>query len=175
MAVAKGRAFNLYVNTATFAPGTVPTLPAKPVQTNSAAATGANWMLIAGAQERSLTITNEGIDGTTAPSAVSMPVWSRMLTGAKSVTMDAGLRFVNDAAEELLMSRALAEPAYIFAAMAYPIEAETLPGGTNGTAGPYGKAIRGKFLITSLAPRADLSDVFTMALSLASDGPVTYA
>ena len=156
---AKGRAFLLYLDdtdAATAVPTAVGTI-----------ASSAN--LIAGCQERSFTINNEGIDGTTAPAALSTPLWATMFAGAKNVTIEAAARFVSDAAETAVFAAALAEDAYMNAAMVYPPFTDD---GPTPSSGDKGKTLVGKFLITSLTASGSLSDTFNWNISLTSTGPV---
>ena len=157
---AKGRAFLLYLmdTTATAAPPTAAGTIVSPAN------------LIAGAQERSFSIDNEAIDGTTAPAALTTPLWRTQLAGAKSVTIEASCRFVNDAAELSVRTAAMSEDAYVMAALVYPADTDDGPA---GSAGQQGDIVVGKFLVTSLSHRASLSETFDWSISLVSTGAVT--
>ncbi len=157
---AKGRAFLLYISDTTAA-AAVPTAVG-----TLAAATN----LIAGAQERSFTINNEAIDGTTAPAALTTPLWQTQFAGAKSVTIEASCRFVSDAAEAAAQAAAMSEDAYVNAALVYPAFTDD---GVKPAAGPAGSTLVGKFLITSLGASGSLSDTFNWTISLTSTGQVT--
>ena len=157
---AKGRAFLLYLSDTT-ASAAIP---------SSAGTLTATGNLIAGAQERSFTINNEAIDGTTAPAALTTALWQTQLAGAKSVQIEASCRFVSDAAEKAAIAAAMSEDAYMNAALVYPAFTDD---GTAPTAGVEGDILVGKFLITSLSASGSLSDTFNWSISLASTGAVT--
>lgn len=162
MATSKGRAFLLYIGKDTAD------------VTGSALIAGAElakWDLVAGAQERSMTLTNEAIDGTSAPAALTSPLWQTQLSGAKSVAVECAFRYVNTVEERQLLEQAWSEKSEIKALLIYPPD-DTPAVPAASASDSYGTQIFGNFLITALASSGGLSDTFNGSLSLMSTGPV---
>ena len=161
MAVAKGRAFLVYIGTA------------DAVVTGTTIITDlANWKLVGGAQERSITISNEAIDGTHAPATLTTPLWAVNLSGAKSVAIEVAARFVNEQAERELLNQVMTESAHVKVLFRWPDD-DTPSGAPAAVATePYGMQLKGEFLITSMAMTGGLSDTFNWSLSLVSNGEV---
>lgn len=163
MAVAKGRAFLLYIGTSAA------------VVTGSAAiqaaTIGSAWALVGGAQERSLDIALETIDGVTAPASLTDPIWSSAIAGARSVTVNCSARFLNEESERLVLNAALSASAEVKALLVYPADDDA--GDTASTDDVYGTQIFGRFLITSLSHSGSLSDTFNWSMTLASVGSIT--
>lgn len=166
MAAAKGRAFLLYLG------GSAASIAGTDV-IGSPASSG--WTLVAGAQERSMTLTNEAIDGTTAPAALTDPLWQTQLSGAKSVAIECAFRYTNSAEERALLDAAWSEEAVVKALLIYP--PDDTPDGAVAAAATdvYGSQMFGEFLITSLSSTGGLSDTFNGSMSLVSTGKVTLA
>ena len=162
MAAAKGRSFLLYVSTAS----ALADVTGDALITNFSA-----WVLVLGAQERSMTISNEAIDGTTAPVDPTDPLWQTQLAGAKSVTIECAYRYLNMEGEKRVLDVAWAEEAIIKALLVFPPD-DTPPTPTPQLADTYGSQIFGEFLITSLSSSGGLSDTFNGSMTLASTGPV---
>lgn len=160
MSSAKGRAFLIYVGDAD-----------APISGNAVQTDLAKWKLIAGAQERSFTLSNEAIDGTTAPVKLTDPMWQRQLAGAKSITVECAFRYVNDATERRILEAAWSEESTLRILMVYPPD-DTGAASDNDS---FASQVFGEFLITSLATSSSLSDTFNGALSMTSTGPVVLA
>ena len=163
MAAAKGRAFLLYLG------GSSASIAGDAVIANPLTA---GWTLVAGAQERSMTLSNEAIDGTTAPAALTTPLWQTQLAGAKSVAIECAWRYVNGAEERALLDAAWSERSYIKALLVYPPDDTPEGSPVAASSDSYGSQIFGEFLITSLASTGGLSDTFNGSMSLTSTGPV---
>lgn len=163
MSVAKGRAFLVYLggSSASIA-GTV--VIANPLSNG--------WTLVAGAQERSFTLANEAIDGTTAPAALTVALWQTQLAGAKSVSIECAFRYTNSAEERALLDAAWAEEATVKALLVYPPDDSPAGAPAAAATDSFGSQIFGEFLITSLGSSGSLSDTFNGTMSLASSGPV---
>lgn len=161
MAAAKGRAFLLYLGT-----------DAAVVTGVALIADFAEWQLVAGAQERSMTLANEAIDGTTAPAALTDPVWQVQLAGAKSVSIECAFRYVNDVSERAALDLGWSEDAIAKVLLVYPPDDTPRAVPVAAVADSYGSQIFGEFLITSLASSGGLSDTFNGTLSMSSTGPV---
>lgn len=157
MSVAKGRAFLMYVGDAD-----------APITGTAIQSDLAKWHLVAGAQERSVTVNNEAIDGTTAPASLADPLWQTQLAGAKSVTIECAFRYTNEQAERRILDEAWSEESHIRCLLVYPPD-DT---GSAAATDSYGAQIFGEFLITSLSSTGGLSDTFNASLSLTSTGPI---
>ena len=161
MATAKGRAFLLYIGTD------------DAVITGSTPITDlAEWNLVAGAQERSMTLTNEAIGGTTAPVSVTGPLWQTQLAGAKAVAIECAFRYLNRAEERQLLDKAWAEGSLVKALLAYPPDDTPAAAAVAAGTDSFGTQIFGEFLITSLGSSGSLSDTFNGSLSLSSSGAI---
>ena len=161
MAVAKGRAFLVYVGD------------------DDAVVTGsdviadlAKWTLVAGAQERSMTVTNEAIDGTTAPASLTGSLWQKQLAGAKSVSVDCAFRYLNQAEERTILEKAFSEDSLLKILLVYPPDDTPAAAAVAAATDSYGTQVFGEFLITSLSSSGSLSDTFNGSMSLSSSGPV---
>lgn len=163
MAVAKGRSFLLYLG------GSSASIAGDSVIANPLTA---GWTLVAGAQERSMTLSNEAIDGTTAPAALTTPVWQTQLAGAKSVAISCAWRYVNGAEERALLDAAWSEQSHIKALLVYPPDDSPAGAVAASATDSFGSQIFGEFLITSLSSTGGLSDTFNGSMSLASTGPI---
>lgn len=166
MAAAKGRAFLLYLG------GSSASIAGSVIIANP---TSAGWTLVAGAQERSMTLTNEAIDGTTAPAALTDPLWQTQLTGAKSVAVECAFRYTNSAEERALLDAAWSEASVVKALLVYPPDDTPADTAVAAATDVFGSQIFGEFLITSLSSTGGLSDTFNGSMSLVSTGPVKLA
>ena len=162
MAVAKGRAFLLYIGTGSGAS----------VTGDDIITVGTDWTLVAGAQERSMTLTNEAIDGTTAPVALTGPLWQTQLTGAKAVAIECAFRYLNRGEERHLLEQAWSEASMVKALLVYPPDDTPAAAAVAADTDAYGTQVFGEFMITSLSSSGGLSDTFNGSLSLSSSGPV---
>ena len=155
MAVAKGRAFLIYVGAAV---------------ATAADADETNFVLIAGAQERSLAINTEAIDGTHAPAALADPLWAINLSGAKSMAIECAARFVNDAGERRAMDIALSETTHVIIRLIYPEDDTPAAVPVAAPTDIYGTKISGEFLLTALSHTGGLADTFNWSMSLVLNG-----
>ena len=166
MAVAKGRAFLLYLG------GSTATVTGSAVIANP---TSNGWTLVAGAQERSMTLTNEAIDGTTAPAALPTPLWQTQLAGAKGVAIECAFRYTNSAEERAVLDAAWSEQSVVKALLVYPPDDSPVGAPVAAATDIFGSQIFGEFLITSLSSTGGLSDTFNGSMSLVSTGSVVLA
>lgn len=151
----KGRAFLLYMGPTNF------------VVPSSGRVSLSTWALVGGAQERSVDINTEIVDGTVAPATLTAPVWSEPLAGAKSVIINCSARFLNEAAERRILDAVVSGNA-LSCLLVYPTS-------DSPVSELFGSQLAGRFQVTSMSMSGSLTDTFNWSLTLASVGRVHHA
>lgn len=171
MSQTKGRAFLLFVATSAPTAALPSSVPA--VAVASGVSTSAGFTLIGAALERSVSVVNEAIDGTTAPAAITTPLWQTQIGGAKSVTISASGRFVDDAAEEMMEDIAYSERSFARMLIAYPAANAASVGANPAEAGSiYGRRLLGDFFITNWTASGSLTDTFNWSCEMTSTSAI---
>lgn len=157
MAVAKGRAFLLYVEDGVSA---VPT---------AKVTSFGDWELVAAAQTVDFDLTTEEIEATVAPTGgASSVLWGARLAGAKQVSVTANLRFTNAKAERILLNKAVSETAQVKLLMAFPSESG------DGSDDLFSGQIAGEFMISSWSASAGIADPWNGTVTMVSTGTVNF-
>ena len=117
------------------------------------------YTTLAGCKTKTITINNESIDVTTAPSTATTPLWMQSLPGKKSVSISADGVFLDETAEATLNTAALANDST--ANFQYTV--------------PNFGTFTGSFHITSLDFGGDTEAEVTFSIQLDSAAAITFA